>query len=110
MRQKVLAYIAVAALLGGTHAAAQNAADGPRPAAATAAPLAAPSGAPAGAGTIVRLDPRFDALVPRDAQIEKLADGFVFLEGPAWVESRVAAALFRFARQRDLSSGRKPAA
>jgi gluconolactonase len=42
---------------------------------------------PAGAGTIVRIDPRFDALVPRSARIEKLADGFVFLEGPAWVES-----------------------
>jgi gluconolactonase len=45
----------------------------------------------AGAGTILRIDPRFDALVPADARIEKLADGFVFLEGPAWVsaESRL---------------------
>src|SRR5262245_45286734 len=33
-------------------------------------------------GTIVRLDPAFDALVPKDAQIEKLADGFTFIEGP----------------------------
>ena len=31
-----------------------------------------------GAGTILRVDPRFDALVPADARIEKLADGFVF--------------------------------
>ncbi len=37
-----------------------------------------------GAGTILRVDPRFDALVPADARIEKLADGFVFTEGPVW--------------------------
>jgi gluconolactonase len=39
----------------------------------------------AGAGTILRLDPRFDALVPADARIEKIADGFVFIEGPIWL-------------------------
>ncbi|MGH9462500.1 MAG: SMP-30/gluconolactonase/LRE family protein [Vicinamibacteria bacterium] len=33
---------------------------------------------------IVRLDPRFDEIVPRDAKIEKLADGFAWVEGPAW--------------------------
>ena len=38
-----------------------------------------------GAGTLVRLDPAFDALVPADAQIEKLADGYMFTEGPVWV-------------------------
>jgi gluconolactonase len=37
-----------------------------------------------GVGTIVRLDPAFDALVPPDAQIEKVADGFQFTEGPLW--------------------------
>ncbi len=35
-------------------------------------------------GRIVRLDPRFDKLVPRDAKREKVADGFIWLEGPAW--------------------------
>ncbi len=35
-------------------------------------------------GSIVRLDPAFDALVPKDAQIEKLAGGFDFIEGPLW--------------------------
>lgn len=35
-------------------------------------------------GTIVRLDPALDALVLKDAQIEKLADGFTFIEGPLW--------------------------
>ena len=33
---------------------------------------------------IVRLDPRFDKLVPRDAVIEKIADGFACVEGPVW--------------------------
>lgn len=32
-----------------------------------------------------RLDPAIDAIVPRDAQIENLAEGFLFTEGPAWV-------------------------
>ncbi len=40
-----------------------------------------------GAGAILRVDPRFDALVPVDARIEKLADGFVFTEGPVWIQS-----------------------
>src|SRR5689334_15918439 len=35
-------------------------------------------------GSIQRLDPAFDALVPKDAQIEKLAGGFTFIEGPLW--------------------------
>jgi len=35
-------------------------------------------------GKIVRLDPAVDALVPRDAKIEKLAGGFQFTEGPIW--------------------------
>jgi gluconolactonase len=37
-----------------------------------------------GVGNVVRLDPAFDALVPRDAQIEKVAGGFQFTEGPLW--------------------------
>lgn len=36
-------------------------------------------------GTIERKDPRFDQLVPRDAVIEKLADGFDWTEGPVWI-------------------------
>ena len=35
-------------------------------------------------GNIIRLDPRFDRLVPRDAAMEKVADGFAWVEGPAW--------------------------
>ena len=39
---------------------------------------------PAAIGSIQRLDPAFDTLVPKDAQIEKLAGGFTFIEGPLW--------------------------
>src|SRR5947208_1855010 len=33
---------------------------------------------------IVRLDQRFDKLVPKDAKLEKIADGFTWVEGPVW--------------------------
>ncbi len=33
---------------------------------------------------ITRMDPRLDVLVAADTEVEKLADGFVFLEGPVW--------------------------
>ena len=35
-------------------------------------------------GTIERVAPEFDLLVPADATIEKLAGGFAFTEGPVW--------------------------
>ena len=43
------------------------------------------------AGNILRADPRIDTLIPADATIEKLADGFIFIEGPVWdaAESRL---------------------
>jgi gluconolactonase len=53
----------------------------------TAPPPAAEK--PAAVGSIVRLDPAFDALVPQDAQIEKLAGGFTFIEAPLWRPSGV---------------------
>ena len=37
-----------------------------------------------GVGSIVRLDPAFDSIVPKDAQIEKVGGGFQFTEGPLW--------------------------
>jgi gluconolactonase len=45
------------------------------------------SGNAAAIGRIERLDPSFDALVPRDARIEKLAEGFQWSEGPVWRKS-----------------------
>jgi gluconolactonase len=37
-----------------------------------------------GVGSIARLDPAFDALVPPNAKIAKLAGDFQFTEGPIW--------------------------
>ena len=34
--------------------------------------------------TITSLDPRFDLLVPHDAALETIADGFTWVEGPVW--------------------------
>ena len=52
---------------------------------------AGPVGEAAGAGRILRVDPRLDRLVPVGATIEKIAEGYVFTEGPVWVsgESRL---------------------
>lgn len=46
------------------------------------------------AGTVVRLDPALDALVPIDAAIEKVADGFGFIEGPVWMPGPQGRILF----------------
>jgi hypothetical protein len=55
-------------------------------------------------GSIERLDPRFDALVPRDAVIEVLAGGFAWAEGPVWLEGEQAV-LFQSCSARDLRHG-----
>jgi len=34
--------------------------------------------------SIARIDPRFDQIVPQDAVLEKVADGFTWAEGPVW--------------------------
>jgi gluconolactonase len=36
-------------------------------------------------GRVVRLDPALDAIVPASPRIEKVATGFLFIEGPVWV-------------------------
>ncbi len=48
------------------------------------APAPAPVRGTPSIGKIIRLDPAFDALVPKDANIEKVATGFLFTEGPVW--------------------------
>jgi gluconolactonase len=63
--------IALVASLAASPALAQNA--------AKATPIA-----PASGSRIDRLDPAFDALVARDAQVEQLAQGFDWTEGPVW--------------------------
>jgi hypothetical protein len=47
-------------------------------------PAATAESKPSVIGKIVRLDPQFDALVPANAAIEKIASGFQFTEGPLW--------------------------
>jgi gluconolactonase len=44
--------------------------------------------------TIDRKDPALDAIVPREAKIEKLAGGFTFTEGPVWVPDNGGYLLF----------------
>lgn len=39
--------------------------------------------------SIERLDPALDALIAPDAKVEKLAEGFVWSEGPAWYQGSV---------------------
>lgn len=42
------------------------------------------AGAQQSAGSVVRLDPALDQIVPKEAVVEKLAGGFQFTEGPVW--------------------------
>jgi gluconolactonase len=60
----------------------------PRPFAATVAlalvAVVSFSGERKAIGRIERQDPRLDGLVPRDAVIEVLAEGFRWSEGPVW--------------------------
>lgn len=42
---------------------------------------------PAAAASILRLDPALDSIVPQSAQVEKLAGGFQFIEGPLWFKA-----------------------
>jgi gluconolactonase len=51
-----------------------------------AAPESAQPAAPA-FGHIDRYDPALDAIVPSDWKIEKLAEGFGWAEGPAWISA-----------------------
>ncbi len=37
-------------------------------------------------GQVVRTDPRIDKLIPTDAKVEVLANGFMWTEGPIWVK------------------------
>jgi gluconolactonase len=41
-------------------------------------------------GSIERLDPALDKILPPDTKIEKLAEGFDWTEGPVWVQGKKA--------------------
>ena len=51
--------------------------------------LAAEESSPATEMGVERLDPAFDALVPANAKVEKLAGGFLWSEGPTWFQGPV---------------------
>ncbi len=75
----------------------------------TAPPPAPTSPKPAAIGSIVRLDPALDELIPQDAQLEKLAGGFTFTEGPIWRPSGVlwfSDVVGNVVRQYDPSNGK----
>jgi gluconolactonase len=40
---------------------------------------------------ILRVDPALDTIIPASAKLEKLADGFLFTEGPVWVPRTASA-------------------
>jgi gluconolactonase len=52
---------------------------------ARSAAAPAPTAAAKSIGTIERLDPALDALVPAGARMEVIAEGFDWVEGPLWV-------------------------
>ena len=64
-----------------------------QPAPPPAQPVAPPPPPPS-AGSIVERDPALKAIVSADAKIEKLADGFIFTEGPIWVKEGGEGLLF----------------
>jgi gluconolactonase len=52
-----------------------------------AAPSVAASPAPPRFGNVERFDPGLDAIVPADWKMERLAQGFAWAEGPAWIRT-----------------------
>ena len=77
-RVSVLTLLLVAACAG-DRSAERAAAGGGEPSASGAVP-------PRTLGTVERLDPAIDAIIPADAVIEVLAEGFDWAEGPVWIE------------------------
>jgi gluconolactonase len=76
-------------VLGALALAAAPLAAAPLAAAPTVPPEVKSLAAPyPGFGTIERLDPTLDKLLPPDAKVEKLAEGFDWVEGPVWVKDK----------------------
>ena len=68
-------------------------------------------------GSIDRLDPAFDALVSKEAKLEKLAEGFEWIEGPVWLPKEKALlfseiplnTIYRWQEEKGVSLYLKPA-
>ena len=58
-------------------------------------------------GSIERLDPAIDALVPADAKMEVIGDGLQWSEGPVWIQGRRVSVLLGHSHEHDLSLGRR---
>ncbi len=83
MTKRMLASAAL--ILSAFAFAACTPAEQPAKVAETKVATASPTATPAVPETkIVRLDPAFDKLVPADAKVEKLAEGYIWTEGPVW--------------------------
>ncbi len=77
-RMKIMIVLLLAACVG-DRAADESVPAGGEPRASVQEPLQT-------MGTIERLDPAVDSLIPPDAVIEVLAEGFDWAEGPVWIE------------------------
>jgi gluconolactonase len=72
--------------------------------------------APEYIGGVDRLDPALDALIAKDAKVEKLAEGFEWSEGPAWISSGnyllftdvPANVMYRWSQQQGVATFMKP--
>ncbi len=73
---------ALSVLLMASACSQEKKAEAPAEAAATA-PVAAEG------TSIQRLDPALDAIIPAGAVLEKVTDGYKFVEGPAWVHNEL---------------------
>jgi gluconolactonase len=60
----------------------------PAPAAAPSAEIKSHTAPYPTFGTIERLDPALDKILPPDTKIEKLAEGFDWTEGPVWIRDK----------------------
>lgn len=78
MKRSLPVFVAAAALAAIFQLTACSSSSSGKSAAGAEKPLITP------AGNIVRLDPRFDQLVPRDAVLEKVATDHEWVEGPVW--------------------------
>jgi gluconolactonase len=88
LQRRIALFSALLVGAGGAAAAARAfAKDKAAPAAALPATVKSFEAPYPTVGTIERLDPAFDKYVPPGAKIEKLAEGFDWIEGPQWVRT-----------------------
>jgi gluconolactonase len=80
----LIAAMLLSLLASCTEPAKNNAPATATPAANTAGDATKPATNAAPGVTVARVDTRMDQLIPKDAVVEKLADGYSWTEGPVW--------------------------